>query len=86
MSGYYAGTEVGKRCRDFLELNLRVWVGGHDPQRPGGLREWAAPSLMGESYLEPWERQWHTRLGAHAHTHILTLTLTDTEDVSGGLG
>ena len=45
-----------------------------------------SPSLMGESYLEPWERQWHTRLGAHVHTHILTLTLTDTEDVSGGLG
>lgn len=84
MSGYHAGKDAGKRCRGFLELNLSVWVGGHDPQRPGGLREWAAPSLMGESCLEPWERQRHTRLGARAHT--LTLTITDTEAVSGGLG
>lgn len=86
MSGYHAGKDAGKRCRGFLELNLSVWVGGHDPQRPGGLREWAAPSLMGESCLEPWERQRHTRLGARAHTLTLTLTITDTEAVSGGLG
>lgn len=27
---------------------------------------------MGERYLEPWERQQHTRLGVLAHTHALS--------------